>query len=191
MEKLGFIIETVPLTEEEADDEKRVTRRSKERGDGWESAMSDPRKGRRSPSLSTRPPKWRNRAAEAGLSINSGTQQPSPTLLSPSSASTKRDMAIPPPTVMSGMGMRAVSGSHVPHQSVSSATAWSTSGAPRREQKKRRAASISVVADSVSAGIERTSASLRNSVQHWLSNAANGGGDNRYQKISPHHHHHT
>ena len=188
MKKLGLITETNALTEEEADEEERVTRMSRERGGEWNSIMSDPRKARRSPSVSMKLPKWRNRAGASGLSISSSGQYLSPTLLSPSSPSIRRDLTIPPRTVMPGMGMRAVSGSHVPHASVS-ATAWSTSTPPERGGEKRRRASISVVR-SVSAGIEKKSASLRNSVQYWFSNAA-GGGDNRYQKISPNHHHQT
>lgn len=173
------------MTEEEAEDEERVTRMSNGREGGLDSVGFDPRKARRSLSLSTKLPKWRNRAVASGLSISS-TQQPIPISLSPSSTSTRRDLTIPPTTVMPGMGMHAVSGSHVPHQSSVSATAWSTSAPPKRGgREKRRRASISV-AVSVSAGIERKSASLRNSVHYWLSNAA-GGGDNRYQKISPNH----
>lgn len=184
IKKLGLIIETVALAEEEAEDEERVMRISREREGGWGCAMPEPHKVKRSPSLSMKLPKWRNRAAGSGLSIGSITQFPSPTLLSPSPASTRQDMTIPSTTTaMPGMGMRAVSGSHVPHSSVS-ATAWSTSGAPKSGGEKRRRASISV-AVSVGAGIERKSAALRNSVQYWLSSAA-GGGDNRYQKISHH-----
>lgn len=184
IKKLSLVTETVVLAEEEAEDEERVTRMSREREGGWRGAMPEPRKVKRSPSLSTKLPKWRNRAAVSGLKIGSSTQYPSPTLLSPSSTSTRRDMTIPSTTtMMPGMGMRAVSGSHVPHSSVS-ATAWSTSGASKRGEKRRRA-SISVTV-SVGARIERKSAALRNSVQYWLSSAASGG-DNRYQKISPHH----
>lgn len=185
IKKLGLIIETIDLTEEEeAGDEKRVTQISREGGGGWENVAPDPRKARRSPSLSTKLPKWRNRAAVSGLSIGSGTQKLPPTLLSPSSTRTRRDMTKPPPTTTAipGMGMRAASGSHVPRQSSVSTTAWSTSGPNRGGGEKRRRASLSV-AGSISTGIKRGSASLRDNVHYWVSSAV-GGGDHRYQKIS-------
>lgn len=186
--KLGLIIETIDLTEEEeTGDEKRVTQISRE-GGGWENMAPDPCKERRSLSLSTKLPKWRNPAAVSGLSTSSGTQKLPPTLLSPSSSTrARRDMTIiPPPTTTTAMpgtmGMRAVSGSYVPRQSsVSTTTAWSTSG-PNR--KKRRRASISVAAGSISTGIKRGSASLRDNVHYWVSSAVGSGGDHRYQRIS-------